>query len=264
MDKRRRASRRRKAGGAGNGKRVTYVLFALAVVLLIGSTIGSTRAALTYYSENYTAEITVSQIGVTLLENGKLVSSRDYDNVDWNIQTNRGRNDTARGALLQNMLGKDEKLVLNKTYSEKLSVKNSGTIDEYVRVRVYRYWTKKNDSGQDVKITSLSPDLIDLNLVNGDKWVKSPHESAECMELYYKGILPAGGETELFADGIRIDGEVAGEAIVETKGDTITTTYKYNGVEFHVDVEVDAVQTHNAQDAIKSAWGVDAASLGIL
>ena len=98
MDKRRRASRRRKAGGAGNGKRVTYVLFALAVVLLIGSTIGSTRAALTYYSENYTAEITVSQIGVTLLENGKLVSSRDYDNVDWKIQTNRGR-DTERGAL---------------------------------------------------------------------------------------------------------------------------------------------------------------------
>ena len=47
MDKRRRASRGRKAGGAGNGKRVTYVLFALAVVLLIGSTIGSTRAALT-------------------------------------------------------------------------------------------------------------------------------------------------------------------------------------------------------------------------
>ena len=94
--------------------------------------------------------------------------------------------------------------------------------------------------------------------------MKSPHESTECMELYYKGILPAGGETELFADGIRIDGEVAGEAIVETKGDTITTTYKYNGVEFHVDVEVDAVQTHNAQDAIKSAWGVDAASLGIL
>ena len=162
------------------------------------------------------------------------------------------------------MLGKDEKLVLNKTYSEKLSVKNSGTIDEYVRVRIYRYWTKKNDSGQDVKITSLSPDLIDLNLVNGDKWVKSPHESAECMELYYKGILPTGGETELFADGIRIDGEVAGEAVVETKGDTITTTYKYDGVEFHVDVEVDAVQTHNAQDAIKSAWGVDAASLGIL
>lgn len=264
MDKERRASRGRNAGSAGNGRRVTYALFALAVILLIGSTIGSTRAALTYYSENYTAEITVSKIGVTLLENGRLVSSRDYDNVDWDIQTNRGRNDIARGALLQNMLAKDEKLVLNKTYGEELSVRNSGSIDEYVRVRIYRYWTKKNASGQDVKVTTLSPKLIDLNLVNEDKWVKSPHESTECIELYYKGILPTGDETELFADGIRIDGEIAGEATVETVGDTITTTYKYDGIEFHVDVEVDAVQTHNAQDAIKSAWGVDAASLGIL
>ena len=94
--------------------------------------------------------------------------------------------------------------------------------------------------------------------------MKNPNDSAECTELYYKGILPSGSETELFADGIRIDGQVASEAAVETKGNTITTTYKYDGVEFHVDVEVDAVQTHNAQDAIKSAWGVDAASLGIL
>ena len=62
----------------------------------------------------------------------------------------------------------------------------------------------------------------------------------------------------------RIDGAIAAEAKVERKGNVITTTYKYDGVEFHVDVEVDAVQTHNAQDAIKSAWGVDASALGIL
>ena len=257
MDKRRRASRR------GNGRNVTYVLLALAVLMLLGSTIGSTRAALTYYSENYTAEITVSQIGVSLLENGDVVSSRDYDNDDWKISTNQGK-DAVSGALLKNMLKKDEKLALNKSYHEELSVRNSGTIDEYVRVRIYRYWTEKNSSGKDVKITTLSPELIDLNLVNGNKWVKNPNDSAECTELYYKGILPSGSETELFADGIRIDGQVASEAAVETKGNTITTTYKYDGVEFHVDVEVDAVQTHNAQDAIKSAWGVDAASLGIL
>ena len=47
------------------GKKVTWGLLALAVILLLGSTLGSTRAALTYYSENYTAEITVSQIGVS-------------------------------------------------------------------------------------------------------------------------------------------------------------------------------------------------------
>ena len=57
---------------------------------------------------------------------------------------------------------------------------------------------------------------------------------------------------------------MAQEARIEEDGNVITTIYKYDGVEFHVDVEVDAVQTHNAQDAIKSAWGVDAAALGIL
>ena len=67
-----------------------------------------------------------------------------------------------------------------------------------------------------------------------------------------------------FADSIKIDGQVAQEARIEEEGNVITTIYKYDGVEFHVDIEVDAVQTHNAQDAIKSAWGVDAASLGIL
>ena len=40
-------------------------------------------------------------------------------------------------------------------------------------------------------------------------------------------------------------------------GNTIRYTYKYDGYSFHVDAEVDAVQTHNAQEAIKSAWGVD-------
>ena len=32
---------------------------------------------------------------------------------------------------------------------------------------------------------------------------------------------------------------------------------RYDGYSFQVEAEVDAVQTHNAQDAIKSAWGVD-------
>lgn len=284
MKKERRASEmnRENRGNQGcrrkgaNGRKVTYLLFALAGVMLLGSTIGSTRAALTYYSENYTAQITVSQIGVSLLENGQVVSSRDYDKDEWKTDSNRGT-DSASGVLLKNMLpedknGKKEKLALNKKYEEKLSVRNSGSIDEYVRVRIYKYWTKKNESGQDVKVTTLSPALIDLNLINEGQWVKNPADAAEtgdgsekeCMELYYKGILTSGSETAPFADTIRIDGEVASEVTVETKGDTITTVYKYDGVEFHVDVEVDAVQTHNAQDAIRSAWGVDAAGLGIL
>ena len=42
-------------------KRVTYALLVLAIILLAGSAIGSTRAAITYYSDNDTAEITVSR-----------------------------------------------------------------------------------------------------------------------------------------------------------------------------------------------------------
>ena len=239
-------------------RKMPYLLLALAVLMLLGSAVGSTRAALTYYSQNYVAEITVSQIGVSLLENGAVVSSRDYNKNEWKTTSNRGGG-SASGALLLNMMGEGEKLALNKKYEEKLTVKNSGMIDEYVRVRIYRYWMK---DGQ--KVTTLSPDLIDLNFINTDKWVKNPEQTTECTELFYKGILKSGRETKPFADTIRIDGKLASEARIETNGNVITTTYKYDGVEFHVDVEVDAVQTHNAQDAIKSAWGVDAAGLGIL
>lgn len=246
--KRRKSSQRRN---------VTYGLLALAVVMLLASAVGSTRAALTYYSENYTAEITVSQIGVSLLENGETVSSRDYNNDKWNETSNNG---SAAASLLKNMLQKDEKLALNKKYDEKLAVKNSGTIDEYTRVRIYKYWVNPDGS----KVTALSPDLIDLHLVNEGNWVKNPKSTRECTELFYKGILKAGAQTEPFADTIRIDKQVASEVKTEKNGNVITTTYKYDGVQFRVDVEVDAVQTHNAQDAIRSAWGVDASALGIL
>ena len=249
-------------GGGGIRKRrngITYGLLILSGVLLLGSAVGSTRAALTYYSENYTAEITISQIGVSLMENGTVVSSRDYDNDKWNVSTNSKSSTSTSGTLLANMLKKDEKLSLNKKYDEVLKVKNSGSIDEYVRVRIYRYWM--DESGK--KITTLSPELIDLNLVNTGQWVKG-EGTRECTELYYKGILTAGSESAAFADTIRIDGQVATEATVETNGNVITTTYKYDGAIFHLDVEVDAVQTHNARDANRSSWGVDAAALGIL
>lgn len=248
----------KKISRASRSRKITYMLLALAVILLLGSAVGSTRAALTYYSENYTAQIRVGQIGVSLLENGNTITRRDYDGDRW-VETS--------GALLENMLTgeKDGKLVLNKKYTEELTVENSGSIDEYVRVRIYKYWTKGEGENQK-KVTTLSPDLIRLNLINGGQWVNPEPDAKnkECIELYYKGILPSGKKTAAFADTIAIDGQIAQDVTITTKDNIITTTYKYDGVEFHLDVEVDAVQTHNAKDAIKSAWGVDAEALGIL
>lgn len=245
MKKRRVASRNRK---------VTFILLALAVILLLGSAVGSTRAALNYYSENYTAEIKVSQIGVSLIENETTVSKRDYNGSDW---------ETESRPLLENMLGKNEKLALNKKYDENLSVRNTGEIDEYVRVRIYKYWT---EAGSTRKVTSLSPELIRLNLINGGEWVNPDGDTQdrECTVLYHKGPLSVGQEAA-FADTLAIDKAVAAEFTTQDKGNgIIETVYKYDGVEFHVDVEADAVQTHNAQDAMQSAWGIDASALGIL
>ncbi len=246
----------------GRGRKMTYGLLALAVLLLIGSAVGSTQAALTIYSEEYRARIETPQIGVTLIENGDKRWDWNYSGNDWE-GTNQGS-----GELLQDMLGTtDGKLAVGKEYDEKLEVLNSGGIDEYVRVRIYKYWSKEGEDGKERKDTSLSPDLIDLHLVNlGSglgQWAEGK-STPECTELYYKGILRKGSEPVVFADKIRIDKKIASAVEIQMDGNKITTIYKYDGATFHVDVEVDAVQTHNAADAIMSSWGVDAAALGIL
>ena len=105
--------------------------------------------------------------------------------------------------------------------------------------------------------------MIDLHFVEGNGWVIDEEAStAERTVLYYTGIVPAGESTPNFADTLKIDNKIADKVKIETGKDengneVIRHVYKYDGYQFHVDAEVNAVQTHNAQDAIKSAWGVD-------
>ena len=80
---------------------LTVALLSASVVLLAGSTVGSARAALTYYSENYGAQVEVSNIGVSLVENDKVISKRDY--------ASNGKWDEATGDLLTGL--KEEKIV---------------------------------------------------------------------------------------------------------------------------------------------------------
>lgn len=223
------------------------LLLSAAALLLLGSTVGSTRAALTYYSENYSARVDMSSIGVTLLENGKEVSSRDYaDDGAWE--------GTADGVLLKDMLSEGEKLVPGKRYDESLTVLNSGNIDTFVRVVLTKSW----QDGDGNKDTSLSPDLIELELGEGNGWVKADVESSpERIVLYYTNALAPGETAPAFCDTIRISHEVADKITKVTDGNTIHYVYDYNGYSFGLDAEVNAVQTHNAEDAVKSAWGVD-------
>ena len=239
-------------------KKPALVLTA-AALLLVGSTVGSTRAALTYYSENYSAQMNMQSIGVSLLENDKVVSSRDYvSNNEW-----KG---TSQGTLLTNLLGKDETFTPGKKYNEAISVKNSGTIDTFVRVIITKSW--QDEKGN--KYTNLSPDLIELNFLTDNGWEIAKDQSCQSEQsdqykertvLYYTKAVAAGDTTPALSDTLRINPSIASDVtkhVTESeKGKTITYTYKYNGYTFHIDAEVDAVQTHNAKDAIKSAWGVD-------
>lgn len=232
--------------------RVSLAAFVLAVGLLLLSSIGGARAALTYYSENYSTRVEMFDIGVTLQENGKSVSWRNYD-----TNASDGTWDESAGRLLSTMLPKGEDLKIGAKYTEELDVRNSGTINQYVRVDIYKYWVDADGN----KLRNLSPDLIKLNLVNLKKdWILDTEASTpERTVLYYSRLLESGTVTPLFADSLIID-EMVATKVTQTRTEengytTITTTYDYDGVSFCVEAKVDAVQEHNAEDAIWSAWG---------
>lgn len=248
---------RKKRNARSSRRNVTTIaLLAAAVVLLLGSMAGSSQAALTYFSQNYSAQITVSDIGITLLENGADVSWRNYTGADdqWEETT---------GVLLSGLIDAEagETVQLGYGYPEELTVRNTGSIDQYARVTVYRYWIDSEG-----KKTELSPRLIGLHFLAGDTdsgWVIDEEASTpERTVLYYTRILKAGETAPAFTDTLSLDPALA-EKVTETRttdenGYTvITTTFDYDGIQFVVEAEADAVQTHNAREAIKSAWGID-------
>lgn len=242
------------------GRKGTWILLGLAVLFLLGSGIGSTRAALQIYSEYYEARVGMYDIGITLLENGKEIAVRDYANQMAQGEESTGWT-TKEGALLENMLGEsDGQLVLERKYREELSVVNSGSIPEYVRVRIYRYWVDpeagKDAEGNEVKVTGMDPEWIRLELDESGWWKNEAECTDECIVMYYRSELPTGGAAS-FCKSISIDGAVAKVTKTEAGNGIVKTTYDYEGKKFVLEVDADAVQNHNAGDAIRSAWGVD-------
>ena len=239
----------------------TILLFALAATLLIFSTAGSSRAALTIYSSTYGAELSLQSIGVTLLENDKAVNNRDYaKNGEWKIDGDQ--------KLLSDL---PEELNIGEAYEERLAAQNSGTIDEYVRMTVYRYWVDGKTAGangaEPARRTDLKPEYIQLTQPAGwdANWLWDANGSTpERQVFYYRRPLTAGADgngevTAPLTESLIIKGweGVQMEVTQKQEGNVLTTTYTYDGATFVVEATVDAVQTHNAADAIKSAWGVD-------
>ena len=66
-----------------------------------------------------------------------------------------------------------------------------------------------------------------------------------------KGIL-VNGDILYMNASVGTDTWVDGDGVTHTRR---TYSYEYDGATIHLDVEVDAVQTHNAADAIDFVWG---------
>lgn len=252
-------------------------LFAAAALLLLSGSVGGTRAALTYYSDTYSSQIRLDNIGVTLLESNagsqeEAVSWRNYDEKKsksdyWDVapvQEERSGegNSGSKPQLFSGMLGEDENLVIGKKYREELQVKNTGAINEYVRVTIYKYWVDVEGTKILGKDVTLDPAMIELELANTDVWVEDEAGAAGTPErtvLYYKQLLPVGGKTKPFTASLTINRDIVKMVTEEISTDggytTIKSAYDYDGKQFCIEVEVDAVQDHNAEDAIKSAWG---------
>ena len=209
---------------------VTLTLLALALVLLGGSTLGGARAALTVESQDYTSRIEVKSIDVALVENDETVS------------------DTL------NLTG-GEKLAVGKTYDERLAVKNTGKIGEYVRVSVYKYWLDENGD----KYPDMDSKWIELGLTTGSGWSVdsgSTYDNQERIVLYYSDPLAPDEVSNPFMDSFTVNKQ-AGRLVTQTKGNVIHTTYVYNDKSLCLEVHVDGVQEHNADTAKLSAWGVN-------
>lgn len=214
-----------------NTKKAVLILSALFIVLVGMIAVlrsGSTQAALTE-SEEQTLEITMSELGVSVLENSKETSTLYAD-------------------------FKGVSLDPGRTYTDKISVKNSGAYDEYVRVVVKKYW--QDSTGKRV---NLSPAYICL--VTGSGWTENTKEQTTEQSVWYcNNYVAVGAESSPVFTGFYIDSDVftnVGKNVTSITDNNVTTiTYDYDDLTFKVEIEAQAIQYNSADKAIKSAWGV--------
>ena len=228
---------------------VTAVLFALALLLLGSGTVGGARAALNIQSEYYNSGVELNDIGVALIEK----------QADDSFKVVAGKNalmgETSQiGAAIK----ADGKLLPGKTYSEVLAVRNTAEINEYVRVSVFKYWQDANGN----KIPEMDSKWIKLGFVTGNGWtIDKSSTTEERTMLYYGTDIAPGMDTTPFLSTVTIDDtvltKVSQSTSVENGVTVIRTTYIYNGNRFCIEVLVDGVQDHNADQAKLSAWGVN-------
>ncbi|MEE1304450.1 MAG: hypothetical protein U0K68_04795 [Agathobacter sp.] len=212
------------------------LLLVPAVGLLVFSAIESASAALSYVSNDYNMSLETASLNIELTENGTIIENGNK--------------------LLTNLVGEGEEFHIGQKYSEELAVTNTGDYDSYVRLILTKSWLNEDGS----KNTALAPELISLGINTGEGWnIDEASTTSEQIVLYYSKPLPAGSTTPNAVDSVTILNDVTTAVTKHGTTGNITTTYDYTGKSFSLEAEVDGIQTHNAQDAIYSAWGIPTA-----
>jgi hypothetical protein len=221
-------------------------LFLLALGLLVigASTIGATRAAFSYQTAAERVNFSTATISVDILEevDDAYISIKDAKELTFSD------------------IKADERFKPGKLYKENVKLVNNSNqetgYEEYVRVVVRKSWYK------DGKDTALEPELIKLTIADG--WFKNEAETTKEQEVYYLTSPLACGSEIQFLKGIRIDNEITDYVYaVPVKNEEgaviqgcVENVYQYNDMKVYIQLQADAVQTHNAQDAIYAAWGI--------
>ncbi len=121
-----------------------------------------------------------------------------------------------------------------------LKVRNTKNEDVYVRVTMTKYW--ENENGE--KLVDADAKLIQL-MSQWNDWIvvdDAANSNNEVMYFYYKKPLASQGISTSFLEQIICSNELSDKA--------------YSQYQIKVDVEVDAIQTIGAEDAILSEWGM--------
>lgn len=119
------------------------------------------------------------------------------------------------------------------TAEKEVSVKNEGTKDAYVRVKLTPAWGDIVE-GKFVGDLQLSTDNVTLNWYDDDWMLYEGY-------YYYMGVLDAKATTELLLQSVKLEGAA--------------TDNDYQGKVFRIKVEAEAVQASN--DAYQDIWNMD-------
>ena len=218
----------------------TIALIAAAVLLFAGGTFTGTRAVLNIFSPEHFLDFGTANQAVVLLENGTAVRGDD--------------------SMLKALNGA---VSPGKTYDEVITARNNSNANQFVRIVLRKYWRdaegKKMTDVEEIDGKYPELDMINLELAGGSNWQENKEETtAERKVYYYKNALQPGKETDPLTSKLTLDGSVTAAFTVsgpDAKG-VITYTYEYDGCQIGIEAEAQSVQTHNAQDAVMSIWGM--------